>query len=403
VHRLAIRIADAQEGGQSDGPAAAESAVSIGAGQIVRIGLQRAPGTLAAVSVDDRDGVAGDNTRFLVLDGRSQPTVVVVSSSGEAGRDAFFVQQALTASGGTRGFGVEGLAASRVSTSTALDGAVAIVLMSTRGLDRTGRTRLAEFVRMGGGLLAAAGPEMDGDAVTDVLGPGAAALDTRPQQAREARGDDGTRAIAPDDLRHPVFRVFQGNAAALGRPQFDRIATLTAGSCHPLARFTTGEVALVECAIGAGRALVFASDLDSRWNNFPRHASFLPFLHESVAYVAVSGAASVDRVVGRAASVARGGTATLQAADRPGFVRVPGPGGNGETWVAVNVDPAETDPTRLSQAEFSAAVTRLREAVRADGQIQDRQREEGQHIWQYILAAMLVIMVVESLVGMRTA
>jgi hypothetical protein len=69
--------------------------------------------------------------------------------------------------------------------------------------------------------------------------------------------------------------------------------------------------------------------------------------------------------------------------------------------VAINVDPGELDPTRMSEAEFGAAITRLQEAGRREGQTGDRQREERQHIWQYLLAVMLAIMAVESLVGIR--
>ena len=73
----------------------------------------------------------------------------------------------------------------------------------------------------------------------------------------------------------------------------------------------------------------------------------------------------------------------------------------GRRWAAVNVNPSEVDPTRVSEAEFGAAITRLPDTARIEGQIGERQREERQHIWQYLLAAMLAIMAVESLVGMR--
>ena len=108
-----------------------------------------------------------------------------------------------------------------------------------------------------------------------------------------------------------------------------------------------------------GRALVFASDLDGRWNDFPRHATFLPFLREAVDYLAGPGPRAAEYVVG---DVPAGVPA------QPGFAQVPTAGRGGRRWAAVNVDPGELDPTRMSEAEFGAAITRLQDAARLDSQ-----------------------------------
>ncbi len=239
-----------------------------------------------------------------------------------------------------------------------------------------------------------AGPEVDGAVLGELLGVGAATLAAEPLPANGAVGGrTGSlpHTLAPDDLRHPLFRAFEGNAAALGLPRFTRISNL-GGSCPPLARFTSGETALVECSVGGGRVLVFASDLDGRWNNFPRHATFLPFVQEAVAHLAGPRPPAAEYTVG---DVPPG------VPPQPGYVQVKTASGGGQRWVAVNVNPSEVDPARMSEAEFGAAITRLQEAARTEGQIGDRQREERQHIWQYVLAAMLAIMAVESVVGMR--
>jgi len=71
--------------------------------------------------------------------------------------------------------------------------------------------------------------------------------------------------------------------------------------------------------------------------------------------------------------------------------------------VAVNVDPAEMDPGRLTVAEFQAAVARLQDATRSQLKASDRQQEEGQHVWQYVLGVMIAMMLVESALGARTS
>ena len=375
---------------------ASTSAVSVGPGQTVRVALAREPGALASVSLEDTTGAQADNTRFLVLDDTSRPTVLIVTATGDLPREAFYLQQALSVGGSSASYTVDGAGASPRAFPDAarLGSAVAVILTSTRGLDRQGRERLAEYVTSGGGLFVVAGPEVDGAVLGELLGVGAATLAAEPLPTNGAVGGrPGSlpHTLAPDDLRHPLFRAFEGNAAALGLPRFTRISNL-GGSCPSLARFTSGEIALVECSVGGGRVLVFASDLDGRWNNFPRHTTFLPFVQEAVAYLAGPRPPAAEYTVG---DVPAG------VLPQPGFAQVQTATGAGRRWAAVNVSPREVDPTRMSEAEFGAAITRLQEAARTEGQIGDRQREGRQHIWQYLLAAMLAIMAVESLVGMR--
>ncbi len=45
-----------------------------------------------------------------------------------------------------------------------------MLLLSTRGLEHRARELLASYVNRGGGLFVAAGPDVDGDVVGDVLG-----------------------------------------------------------------------------------------------------------------------------------------------------------------------------------------------------------------------------------------
>jgi hypothetical protein len=70
--------------------------------------------------------------------------------------------------------------------------------------------------------------------------------------------------------------------------------------------------------------------------------------------------------------------------------------------VAVNVDPAESDPSRLTADDFQTAVSRLQDGAEVEQHVEARQREEGQHLWQYVLALMIAMLIVESAVATRT-
>jgi hypothetical protein len=177
--------------------------------------------------------------------------------------------------------------------------------------------------------------------------------------------------------------------------KFRRIAPLRGPGCSILARFTTGSAALLDCTPGGGRALVLASDLDNEWNDFPLHASFVPFLHSAVQYLAAGRPPGGEYLVAEtpAGIPAVPGIAMLPgAADR----RLP------PRRVAVNVDPAESDPARLTVEQFQTAVMHLKDADRAEQRLEARQEEERQHIWRYLLALMAALLALESVVAART-
>jgi hypothetical protein len=378
-----------------DGRPAGDTAASIGANQTAQVTFAGAPrGNTAAVTVDDPGGIQADNQRFAVLGGASVPSVAVVTGSGDAGRDAFYVQQALgAAAGGAGGYRAVGVSGAKLASMTdeQLAAHAAIFLMSTRGLERHGRELLASFVRSGGGMLVAAGPEVDGEVVADVLGSGSA---LRIQAATAPKGAE--RALAPADVRHPVFHAFAANAATLGLVRFRNAARIAGNGCQTIARFTTGDTALIDCAAGDGRALVIASDLDNRWNDFPLHATFVPFLHETVQYLASARAHASEYVVADAPRGAprRPGIATIADGTRSGAA---------PRRVAINVDPRESDAARLTMDEFQAAVTRLKPIAGSEERIEARQQEDQQHMWQYAIALMLLALAVEGFLAARTA
>ena len=68
-----------------------------------------------------------------------------------------------------------------------------MAVLSSRGLERRAREHLARYVASGGGLLIAAGPDVDGEVVADVLGTGG------PLEIKGA--DSETLALAPADVR----------------------------------------------------------------------------------------------------------------------------------------------------------------------------------------------------------
>ena len=395
IHNTAPRARDARVRLTIDNRPSGDLRVSVGPNQTAEVAFAGAPrGNSAAVAVDDPGGIPADDVRYAVLGGTRQPSLLVVSGSGDLSREGYYVQHALAA-GASAGAGYQIVSASGAQVSAwnddRLSAHVAVLLLSTRGLERRGREALATYVRSGGGILIAAGPDVDGDVVADVFGSGST---LRVVTATGAKPEP--RALAPADVRHPVFQPFASNTATLGLVTFQSVARVGGSACQTLARFTTGEAALVECPAGDGHALVFASDLDNRWNDFPVHATFVPFLHEVVRYLASAHAHAAEYLVADAPPGAprQPGVAVLSDGSRSGAA---------PRTVAINVDPREADPARLSVEDFQSAVTRLKNVQMSEGRAEARQQEDRQHLWQYALALMALLLAVEGVIAAKTA
>lgn len=391
VRNAGSRAVDARLHLSLDGRRAGDTTVALGPNASADVPLPiSGRAATASVAVDDPRGVQANNVRYAVLGDSTRSSVLVVSGSGDLSRDAFYLQAALQANAaGATTYDVVGVSGSELAswTSARLRSVAAVVFVSTRGLERRARELVAQYVNAGGGIIVAAGADIDGEVIGDVLG-GTRLRVSMPTDTRPV-----PRTLAPADVRHPIFQRFGANAATLGLVQFERVSHVAGDGCQTLARFTSGEAALIDCTSGDGRALVLASDLNNTWNNFPLHATFVPFVHEAVQYVASVRPRAAEYVIG---DVPAG------VEPRPGIATVQDPSGR-QTRVAVNVDPRESDPARMSADDFQAVVTRLKDAGTSEARIEARQQEEHQHLWQYALVLMLLVLATEGVIASRTA
>lgn len=389
---------DAQEArvGLAAGTVAGGEATAVGSETVLSIApngtadvvLPRPEGRWAVVSVMDERGPAADNRRYLVLDGPVRPQVLVVTATGDLNREAFYIQQALAASGAadTVSYDAVGVAGANVGgwDQARLASFAAVFVVSTRGLDHRGRQLLVRHLQDGGGVFMAVDAGVDGEVIGELVGAGRVTV--RPPALAEE-----PRALVPSDVRHPVLRSFSGRAS-LGLATFRRTTPLRSEGCATLASFTGGEPALLECEVGAGRVLLFASDLDNRGSDFPLRATFLPFLHEAVKHLARDRSAG-EYLVG----------AVPPGVDPvPGVVSVPRPDGS-EGLAAVNVDSRESDPERLTEAQFQRSAPRVPTTDVPAPRLVAVEQEARQHLWQYALVVMLLCLVVEGTLSMRIA
>ena len=338
------------------------------------------------VSVADTAGYAADNARFAIVERRGLPRILIVTG-GPGSTAGFYLSHALQAdSGEGPDFDVRSLGGSAFAAMTPeqVRDVSSIVLLSTHGLDRRVGDTMRAFLSAGGGLFIAASPDVDPSVLSTMLGW---------QPALTARDSRRVRVLAATDLRHPVFRPFDAVAANFGQVAFDRAWQIDGGNdWRVAARFTDGIPALLERRAGgadgaaAGRILLFASDLDRRWNDFPLHPTFVPFAQEVARYLGSRPPSLASFVVADAP---------------PGVPAVPGFSRIADRSVAVNVDPRESRVDRVTPAEFQKMVTRTTAGLQPRAQRFARETESHQNYWRYGLMLLLATLVVEAFVGSR--
>jgi hypothetical protein len=324
--------------------------------------------------IDDPNGYPADDKRYAILDRLDRQRVLIVGSGGQSG---FYLTQALQAAG-QDSYDVRSSSASALGRIAAeeVTRSGAVLLASTKGFDRAAHDRLAAFVRAGGGLLVVAGPDVDPSVLASIMGW---------RDFGAAEQPAASAVLAATDLRHPIFRPFGALAANLGQVHFTRVWRVGGAGWEVAARFTDGTPALLERREGRGRIVLFASDLDRRWNDFPLHPAFVPFALETVRHIVPVSDGRRDFIVADAP---------------PDTRREPGiHARHGGRSIAVNVDVRESGTARLTAEEFRTMTPADARSSPPPAAQLARETEGRQNLWRYGLLLMLGALVAESVVG----
>ena len=252
------------------------------------------------------------------------------------------------------------------------------------------------------------------------------------------------------DYGHAVFEPFRApRSGDFSTARFYSYRGLKAAKdATVLARFDTGEPALVEKAIGRGRVVMFASTIDLSWNDLALKPVFLPFVHqlgrhlsgfrEQPAYLTIGEVLDIN-----AAEIAAGATSQRGArptagrtvlapsgqrrdlsvtsasrrrpagrrrrlgagADRAGVLRDPRRGtraGTGDCRRG-NVNLAESNLDRMDPKELVAGVTGngAPGSTGAQDVLPDEAQELAQRVWWYLLFAGILLLIAETVLAQR--
>lgn len=229
--------------------------------------------------------------------------------------------------------------------------------------------RVVDFVRRGGGLVLSMGENVTADRYNAALSDLLPAPLRRPR-ALVNRGESGI-AVALPDVSLALFRPFsRGGLNAFRKIAWKKLFTVEpfeeSDTVRTLLSLEGGMPLLIERKVGRGRVLLWTGTMDLGWGNLPLQAAYMPLIQRLVGYLGGETGGDGERMegrVGEAISVPITETAidlTVQGPDGPvaaridsgavhftpsqaGSYAVQTPGAPPLAWVAVNVDPTESD------------------------------------------------------------
>ena len=377
------------------------------------------------------DALPADDVFWFVVSPGQVVTVLLVGSGRTGDESNLFLTRALGI-GSEPAFDVRTVNIDALTASDLADREV-VILNDARAPSGAAGTALRTFVEEGGGLFVASGERSAWPSGAPDLLPGALG----PPADRAGRGG----SLGFVDYTHPVFEVFGApRSGDVTTTRFFRFRPVEpTGDAAVLARFDDGNPALIERRIGNGAVLLWASSIDTFWNDFAKKPVYLPWVHRVVEHLAdyspptpwfssgqVLNLAEQDVSLGDGGSGAAdyvlmspsGQRMPVDVGGRAGYIDLTEQGlyevhhANAPDALplslAVNVDLAESDLTPVDPEELASMVTGRAGGSREDGSAAAPERvipaedlERQQSVWWYLLLAAALLFLSETLVSNR--
>jgi len=361
------------------------------------------------VRIDSGDTLPQDD-RFYFSTERAEARRVLFLHEARSERDVLYFQTALEAAAESA-FALDAVPAEQTA-NLELQRYAFVVLSDVSALPAGFETALGGYVRGGGALLVALGRQSALRGRVPVFDEGVIGV------RYFARDADRFQTPAWLDSGHPSMH----DAERWDDVKFYQAVRVNPGKARVAARLGDDTPLLLDKQLGEGRVLVFSSTFDNVSNDFPLHASFVPFVEHTANYLARQEEGPANYTVGsyldlrqareKGAAVEvldpKGGRAlTLEEATRAqnmplsisGFYDVKRFNGRHEL-VAVNPDRHESDLDTIpaeTLALWQNTAQGQRDAA-SGGEVAEPKPVE---FWWYFLMAVLALAIAESLLGNR--
>jgi hypothetical protein len=246
--------------------------------------------------------------------------------------------------------------------------------------------------------------------------------------AAEERKPGSYTMLAEIDFGHPLFSPFADSRFSdftkIHFWKYRKMDFSPLTNVQTVARFDTGDSAIVSFAVGKGRVVVFTSGWHPADSQLALSSKFVPLLYSVVEMSGTAPAPADQYLVGAALPVAAAGPVKIQmpngverelqtgetnlVATLPGIYSATSAGGTAR--YAVNLEPSEgrTAPMpgdeldRLGVPSTSPGVS-ARSAVEKQVRRQNAELESRQKLWRWLVVAALVVVLIETWLGGWTA
>ena len=225
------------------------------------------------VRIEPDDDFPADDRFYFALNGSEARRVLFVHEARNE-RDILYFRTALEAAAESA-FQLD-VVPVEASANLAPQKYAFVVLSDVSSLPPTFENALRSYVRSGGAVLMALGRESALRARVPVFDEGV--LGT----SYFARDGDRFQTAAWLDAGHPSIQ----NAERWDDVKFYQAVRINPGKSRVAARLGDDTPLLLEKQLGEGHVLVFTSTFDNISNDFPLHASFVPFIEHTSHYLA---------------------------------------------------------------------------------------------------------------------
>ncbi len=357
------------------------------------------------VRVNTDDDLAADNQWFHVVE-NEPPSPVPLITLNSGGLPVTYLSAALESDSMQR-YDVEPLVIGEFDTRV-LSRHRWVLIDDIGSVDEELGTALTAYLQNGGNLLAFAGERVASASTIPVSGH---------QLSAASIGVGANEFVSPGqvDTGHPVLAQTEGwHTVNVSRT----IPVEVQAADQVLIRLENNEPFLIERRIGSGRLLLVLNGLDNRWNDLPIRPVFVSFMVEAAGYLSGVDEISKTYTTGASLPLSLIGSASGQVVDpdgntvlsltdttraqqinldKPGFYEVYTP--RGDTLVAANIDPRESELSKISQE----LLDRWQDATgRADGigaGQSDIVESEPLELWHWLLFMLAVVFIAESMLG----
>jgi hypothetical protein len=357
------------------------------------------------VRIDSGDSLPADDVFYFSVE-RADPRHTLFVQDVAGSRGLLYFKAALESSGQSA-FEIDPATVDQTTNLSAAKYAF-VVLSDIGALPASFENQLHDYVRSGGSVLISLGHMSVGKSRVPVSG----------QAIVEARymGREGERfqTAAWLDTSHPsILKDDHWDDV-----KFYQVIHVTPGSSRVVAKTSDQTPLVLDQQIGEGHVLVFASTFDNIANDFPLHASFVPFVEQTAHYLGRLDSGPSSMLVGafeelrdskekgaavdvvdpkgeRALGLEEATKAQNIQFTMSGFYDIRRPNGRNEL-VAVNSNRRESNLTPIAPSDLTLWQNTAQGIV-SEGTSSDEQKPLS--LWWYVMLAVLALAVAESLLG----